>query len=185
MKLTFVTTNKHKVVEAQKVMDKYSVELEQLAVDYEENHDASIEIIARDAAKLLAEKLHKPVIVEDTGIFFEAYSNFPGALPKFVFNSLGYKGIFKLLNGENKNAYFKSVIGYCEPGKDPVIFEGFMHGKIIDKIINKDKDCLPYERIFVPKAYNKTTSEMTTEEKNAISHRGNAFRKLGEFLVRK
>jgi len=184
MTIFFITTNRHKVKEAQEVLNGYNISIEQLVLEYEENHDSDIEEIARDAAKKLADKLEKTVIVEDTGVYFAAYQNFPGALPKYVFNSIGYKGIFKLLEKEDRSAYFRSVIGYCEPGKNPLTFDGVMTGKITEKVVNKEKDCLPYERIFIPEEYEVTTSEISITEKNAISHRGKAFRKLGEFLTK-
>jgi len=42
---------------------------------------------------------------------------------------------------------------------------------------------LPYDAIFIPENFDKTFGEMTDEEKNALSHRGEAFRKLKEFLM--
>ncbi len=182
MKLAFVTTNKHKFEEVQNLLKNFPIELEQLNMDYEENHDSSIEEIARTAAKKLTSELNRPIVVEDTGLFFEAYYNFPGALPKFVFNSLGYKGIFKLLENESRNAYFKTVVGYCEPDKEPLTFDGLMRGEITTQIFNENTDSMPYDRIFVPEGKNKTISDMTIEEKNSLSQRAEAFIKLAEYL---
>ncbi len=184
MKITFITTNKHKFKEAQDILKDYPVELEQLDMDYEENHDESIEEIARGAAKKLADKLNRPVVLEDTGLFFEAYNNFPGALPKFVINSIGFKGIFKLLGGESRKAYFKTVAAFCEPGSEPILFEGIMKGEITKKIYNENKDEMPYDKIFIPEGKNKTISEMTLEEKNSFSQRSKAFKKFGAHLFK-
>ena len=184
MKITFVTTNKHKFKEVQDILKDYPVELEQLDMDYEENHDESIEEIARGAAKKLADKLNRPVVLEDTGLFFEAYNNFPGALPKFVINSIGFKGIFKLLGGESRKAYFKTVAAFCEPDSEPILFEGIMKGEITEKIYNEHKDEMPYDKIFIPEGKNKTISEMTLEEKNSFSQRAEAFKKFGAYLLK-
>jgi non-canonical purine NTP pyrophosphatase (RdgB/HAM1 family) len=182
MKITFITTNKHKFEEVKNVLKDYPVELEQLNMEYEENHDAKIEEVARDAAKKLAKELNKPIVLEDTGIFFEAYDGFPGALPKFAIKTLGYKGIFKLLAGENRNAYFKTVAAFCGPGEEPVLFEGIIRGVITDKIHNPDSDVMPYDRIFIPEGEEKTISDMTMDKKNAFSQRARAFRKFGEYI---
>ena len=182
MKITFITTNKHKFKEVQDILKDYPVKLSHLAIDYEENHDESIEEIARGAASRLANKLNKPIVLEDTGLFFEAYNNFPGALPKFVINSIGFKGIFKLLDGESRKAYFKTVAAFCDPGGKAVLFEGIMRGKITDKIYNKDKDEMPYDKIFIPEGKTKTISEMTLEEKNSFSQRAQSFRRFGEYI---
>ncbi len=182
MKLTFITTNKHKVEEGKAALKEFGIELEQLNKEYDENKEDSLHEVVKKAAKKLAAELNKPIIVEDTGVFFNAYEGFPGAMPKFVFNRIGYEGIFRLLEGKDRYGYFVSVIGYCEPGKEPLIFEGKCEGKFINKVKCKNKDVLPYCRIFVPKGQKKTTAEMTVEEKNKVSHRAIAFKKLGELL---
>jgi len=183
-KVTFVTTNKHKFAEVQTLLKDYPIELTRADMEYPENHDDSLEKIARDGARYMAERLNEPVIVEDTGIFFEAYDNFPGALPKFVIESIGFKGIFKLLIGETRQAYFETVAGYAEPGAEVKIFRGILHGEITEKIFNKDKDVMPYDKIFRPRGMTVTISDLTMEEKNAISQRAKAFRKFGEDVVR-
>lgn len=98
-RLIFITSNKHKVEEIGAVLKDFGIEIEQLKMEYEEDKEAGMEEVAKKAAKQLAEKLKKPVIVEDTGLFFKAYNNFPGPMPKFVFSGIGYEGIFKLLEG--------------------------------------------------------------------------------------
>ena len=182
MKISFVTTNKYKFKEVQDILGDYPVELYWLNMDYEENHDEKLEEIARGAAKKLADKLNKPIVLEDTGLFFEAYNNFPGALPKFVINSIGFRGIFKLLDGESRGAYFKTVAAFCEPGSEPILFEGVMKGEITEKVYNENKDEMPYDKIFIPKGKNKTISEITLKEKNSFSQRAKAFKKFGEYI---
>lgn len=143
-----------------------------------------MEEIAQKASQKLAQQLDRPVVLEDTGLFFEAYNGFPGALPKFVFSTIGYRGIFKLLEDEKRNTYFKTVAAYCEPDKDPVLFEGIMRGKITDKVYNKDKDEMPYDKIFIPEGKTKTVSDMTLEEKNSFSQRAKAFKKFGKYIIK-
>lgn len=185
MKVAFVTTNKHKFREVQDILKAYPIELEHLDMEYEENHDSSLDEIARDAAKKLANELQKPIVLEDTGLFFEAYHNFPGALPKFVMNSIGYKGIFKLLAGESRNAYFETVAAFCDPGQEPVLFEGIMRGEITEEVHNEEKEEMPYDKIFIPEGKTTTISDMTLEEKNSFSQRAQAFRKFGEYFVKR
>ncbi len=183
MELVFITTNKHKVQEVQEILKPYDIVVVQHAANYEENHDASIEEIAKQAAKKLAEEVGKPVCVDDTGLFFEAYPGFPGALPKFVYQTLGYKGILKLLDSEKKCAEFKCAVGFCEPGSEPLVFEGFMPGIITEKVFDEDNEAMPYDRIFIPDGETKTISSLPIETKNQLSHRGKAFRKLGKYLI--
>jgi XTP/dITP diphosphohydrolase len=185
MKIYFVTTNKHKFAQVKEILKDYPIEMEHLDMSYDENHDDSMQDIAKTAAKKLANELKKPIVLEDTGLYFKAYNGFPGALPKFVFNTIGFKGIFKLLEGESRKAYFIAVAAFCEPGKEPVLFEGIMNGKIDTKVHDEEKDDMPYAKIFIPEGSRKTFSSMTLEEKSNISHRGEAFKKFGEYVKKK
>jgi XTP/dITP diphosphohydrolase len=181
----FATTNKHKFEEVKQILSEFNIDVKQLEIEKIEPRGEMMETIAKNAAELIANKVKLPIILEDTGIFFEAYNNFPGPLPRYIFESIGYKGILKLLEKENKDAYFKTVAAYCEPGQEPVLFEGISKGKISEKVVNKDKDVMPYERIFIPENSNKTLSDMSRTEKNKISHRSKAFRKFGEWYEKK
>ncbi len=184
MKLSFATQNNHKVEEATAILKKYDIEIEQLDIHYIEDKEQTVQETAKNAAKELAEKHKKPIIVDDTGIFFTSYTNFPGANAKLMFNALNYEGLLTLLAGKKRDAYFICCIGFCLPGKEPVIFEGRMDGRISMMPFNLEKDVMPYERIFVPKGAVKTLSGMTREEKNKISHRAQAFEKLGQYITK-
>lgn len=186
MKLIFVTTNSKKFEEAKAILNPFGVELEQINYDYPENHDESIEEIAKSAARELAIKFNQSVIVEDAGLFFDAYPKFPGALPKFAFKTLGFKGLLKLLENEPRGACFKAALGYCEPGHEPILLEGFMHGRISNHVHGeKENDPMPYDKIFIPKGEERAICEMSVSEKNKISHRHDALTKLGEYLKEK
>lgn len=185
MKIAFITTNKSKYEEVQSLFKDCGIDLEWINQKYEEDNEDTIEDTAKKASKKLADELNIPVILEDTGLFFEAYNGFPGQSPKFVFKTLGYKGIFKLLDGESKKAYFQTCAAYCEPNKEPVLFKGEMKGEITNEIFNADDksfDFMPYDRIFIPEDEQITISDMTMEKKNSLSQRSKAFRKLAEFL---
>jgi XTP/dITP diphosphohydrolase len=184
MKVTFISTNKHKFKEVKDVLKEYPIDLEWLEMKYDEDHEDGIEETAKKAAEKLANELKKPIILEDTGLFFEAYPGFPGPAPKFIFNTLGYKGILKLLDGERRGAYFKTVAAYCKPNEKPVVFEGIMKGHFANEVFNEGKDVMPYDRFFIPEGFDKTISDMTIAEKTAISQRGKAFRAFGEFVKR-
>lgn len=183
LKILFITTNKHKFQEVRDILAEFDIEVEHELMKYPEDNEDDMEEVSKKAAKLLAEKFGKPVVLEDTGLFFEAYNDFPGAQPKFIFNAIGYDGIFRLLKDKNRNAYFKTVAGYCEPGEEPVLFEGIMRGRITEKVFNEDRDSMPYDRVFIPDGYNVTISDMDMETKNSFSQRAQAFKKFGRFLM--
>lgn len=184
MKLFFVTTNGHKFEEARAILSEHGIEIEQIDESYIEDKESSIQEIASSAAKQLAEKHQKPIIVEDTGIFFAAFKDFPGAHAKLMFNCLGYEGLLKLLAGTEHEAYFLTCVGFCQPGEKAQVFEGRLNGHITMVPYNLEKDVMPYERIFVPGNDVRTLSGMSREEKNKISHRSKAFNKLAEYLTK-
>lgn len=182
-KITFVTGNKHKLEEMNLLLAEFGIELvQEREVDYIEDKEKEMKEICESASSDLAKKLGREVVVEDTGLYFEAYNNFPGPQPKFVFNSIGFEGIFKLLEGKSRKAYFKTVIGYCKPGELPKTFEGIMHGEITNKVFSPDKDSMPYDHIFIPDGYDRAIVDMSLEEKNSFSQRAKATLALGEYL---
>lgn len=182
-KIIFVTSNKHKLEEMNLLLADFAIELvQEKVIDYIEDKEKNMKEICESASFYLAKKIGKEVIVEDTGLYFEAYNNFPGAQPKFVFNSIGFDGIFRLLEGKSRKAYFKTVIGYCRPGESPRTFEGIMHGQIADQIFSPEKDVMPYDHIFIPDGYSSAIVDMSLQEKNSFSHRAKATLALGEYL---
>ena len=90
------------------------------------------------------------------------------------------KKVWKLLDGyKNTNARFKSVFSLNLNGKT-YFFEGKVDGKIIFK--QKGEYGFGYDSIFVPKGYKKTFGELNLVEKNKISHRSQAVKRLIFFL---
>ncbi|MFH1440212.1 MAG: non-canonical purine NTP pyrophosphatase [Candidatus Woesearchaeota archaeon] len=213
MDIYFVTGNRHKVEEGQlslagsgiklHILDAKKLKAEKgINIVKQEPDNWSIEEVASKNAKRIADETGKTVIVEDTGVFFEAFSfypdgtplpsveQFPGAKPKRYYIQLGYEGILQKFNPNteqeitNRKAFFKAVIGYCEPNKEPILFSGELHGTIAKQIKGIDADVLEYERIFVCED-NRYLYEYPREEKEKISHRGKVFRKLREYLENK
>src|SRR3989344_6370163 len=168
-KLAFITTNIHKVAETAAILKEYNIDVEQIAYNYPEDKEASVKEVAKKAAKEMTEKFQRPVLVDDSGIYFRAYKNFPGALSKFVIKSIAYDGIFRLLQGKDREATFFTVLGYCEPIKEPQLFVGKSKGTILEKYREGIREAMPFEYIFVPEGETKTFAEMTIEEKGKFS----------------
>ncbi len=180
MKISLVTQNKYKFREVKEILAKFNIEVEHINIEKPEQ-GATIEEIAKNAAEKLAKQLNKTIIVEDTGVFFLAFDNFPGTKPKKVFEDIGFEGILDKLKGKNRDAQFKTVAAYCEPGKEAILFTGVINGTISEEVRMKDKDVLPYEKLFIPEGYDKVWAEIP-EIKQKISHRVKAFEKLCKFL---
>ena len=88
--------------------------------------------------------------------------------------------LLKNLEGaENRRARFRTVISLILGGEGHLC-EGVVEGRIIDR--EAGHEGFGYDPLFIPDGYAKTFAEMTTDEKNAVSHRARAVRKLAEFL---
>ncbi|MDY6965879.1 MAG: XTP/dITP diphosphatase [Halobacteriota archaeon] len=167
----FVTGNTGKVKEVLK-MAPPEMEIEQIDYDYPEIQVDELEQVASHGAKHSSEFLKKPIIVEDSGLFVDVLDGFPGPYSAYVFKKIGNEGILKLMAGEkDRGATFKSVVGYCEPGGNPLLFVGSVDGKISEEI--RGKHGFGYDPIF--STGESTFAEMGIEKKNEVSHRRRAF----------
>ncbi len=120
------------------------------------------------------------IFIEDSGLFVEALKGFPGVYSAYVFKTIGYSGILKLLAGvENRRAYFESVVGLKLKG-EVRIFRGRVDGVIAEKA--RGKGGFGYDPIFIPEGSEKTFAE-APEIKNRVSHRKRALEEMRKFLV--
>lgn len=176
MSLYFLTASKHKFKEIKAVIPN----LKQLNIELPELQEI-------DAKKIITAKLKEALnhhsgqfIVEDTSLYFEALNGLPGPLIKWFLKTLGTEGLFKLTQklGNNK-VTAKTIIGLAKNKKDIHFFTGEVKGQIVSP---KGSDMFGWNNIFKPKGSNKTFAQMSVDEKNEISMRGIAAKKLKEFL---
>lgn len=177
--IVFVTGNNGKFSEAKSILAAKQIELLQNTGGYPELQEDDLEPIASFGAKWAAEKLQIPVMVDDSGLFINVLNGFPGPYSAFVENKMGNKKVLKLMEDEeDRTAVFKSVIGYCEPGKEAIVFTGTVEGTI--SFEERGTGGFGYDPIF---EYNgRTFAEMGDEEKNKLSHRRRALDKFFEWL---
>lgn len=173
MKLFFVTGNRNKFEEVKKVTDRHGIELEWSDVDVIEQKLKTEKEVAIAKALTALKILNKPVLVEDTGIYLEAYKDFPGPNAKVVFNGVGINGILKLLEGKPRGARFVTSFAFAKPNLHPLAFTGECAGRIAEK--PSEKVDFAYDTIFIPEGETRTFSEMTKEEKEQYSHRAKAL----------
>lgn len=150
-------------------------------VGYPEIQANSLEEVAGYGVEHIKKRFRHPFILEDAGLFIDALEGFPGVYSKYVFFTIGCKGILKLLEGNKKRtAVFRSVYVYSEPYKKPLFFIGECHGTIATE--EKGEGGFGYDPIFIPDGKTVTFAEMSTKDKNRDSHRGKALDKLIDFL---
>ncbi|MBW2983873.1 RdgB/HAM1 family non-canonical purine NTP pyrophosphatase [Candidatus Woesearchaeota archaeon] len=179
MIINFVTQNKGKVREFKQILEP-KVRVKQLSIDYPELRSDAPEEIARLAAKQLADKLKRIIVVEDSGLFIKALNDFPGTCSAYIHKRIGLKGLLKLMKGvRNRNCEYRSAVGYCEPSKKPVSFLGKEKGKIAKKI--KGTHGFGHDPIFIPEGSKKTYGEMDDIEE-VKKFRRRAVLKLVNYL---
>jgi XTP/dITP diphosphohydrolase len=178
-RIVFVTGNAGKFSEIQEILDSVGIEAIQNKGVYPEIQADDLEPIAAASAKAAAIDLNIPVLVDDSGIFIHALNGFPGPYSRFVEDHLGNPRVLKLMENEtNREAYFKTVIAFCEPGKEPMTFSGIVEGKIAFE--ERGSGGFGFDPIF--EYGEKTFGELGTEFKNTISHRRRALDKFIEWI---
>ncbi|MFB6155730.1 MAG: non-canonical purine NTP pyrophosphatase [Haloferacaceae archaeon] len=203
--LRYVTTNEGKVREAESYLGSDVVA--QLDFDYTEIQADELGPIAARGAREAYRHAGEPVIVDDAGLFVDALDGFPGPYSRFVEDTLGIERVWRLVEAEDdRRAAFRCVIAYCdgeafEASPDPVdredrtaaaaaggdeeegplpvkLFTGYVPGRIVAP---RGDGGFGYDPVF--EHDGTTMAEMTTEEKNAISHRGRALAKFAEWYA--
>lgn len=181
--LTYVTSNDRKFAEAQRIFPH----IQRLSVELPEIQSLNNREVIR--AKLSAVKEKVPdakdriIIVEDGANYFEGFgknSLLPGTLVKYFLDELGAEGLWKIAQAfEVKHGHIELMVGVLEQGAQESFFEGVITGNIVAP---RGSGKFGFDPIFQPDGTTKTFAEMTMEEKNKISHRGIALRKVREYL---
>ncbi len=175
MAVYFVTSNRNKFREAGKIL---GFEIRQAKLGIPEIQSIKVKEIVEDKARKAYEKLKKPVIVDDTALYIRSWKNFPGPLISWAIKTMGINGICEY-TGKERSAKAEACVAYYD-GKRMITFSGIVKGRISDKPRGKKR--FDWDRIFIPNGSGRTFAEMEIAEKNKISHRMKAFRKLGRFL---
>jgi len=185
-RLLFVTGNPGKAREVAHVLGEYGVALEIVAADLPERRGDRVEEIARDKAFAASQEVGRPLIVEDTGLFLEAYPDFPGPMSRWVVQRIGIAGLMRLLEGRSREAHFRSALAYLEPGGRPQVFTGVVAGALREVPAADAEKSLPYDPVFAPtEGDGRVYSEMELDEKLALSSRGRAARAFAEWWLRR
>ena len=182
----FITGNNHKFMEVKDIFKS-----EDVRFNLREKNLMPIEIQAESVREVALYKLNsvrnkvkESFFIEDAGFFVDKpLKGFPGVYSSYIFKTIGNEGVLKLINNFNQtNAHFSAVFAlYLKPLEMIFLFEGNVNGKISEKVIGEGG--FGFDPIFIPDAIpDRTFAELSMEEKNKISHRGQALRLLIKFL---
>jgi non-canonical purine NTP pyrophosphatase (RdgB/HAM1 family) len=125
-------------------------------------------------------KLKVPVLVDDTGLSLNAWNGLPGALVAWFLESVGARGILDMAAGvTDRTATVTTALGYADP-TGVRVFTGTLQGTLATE--RRGNSGFGYDSIFVPANGTLTFAEMSSEQKNAISHRRLAVDELRKGL---
>ena len=188
MKILFATNNAHKLSEVQAVLgDGYTLVTPRECGVMEEipEEQETLEGNALQKARYLHDRTGLDCFADDTGLEVEALGGAPGVhSARYATDGHDFAAnnrlLLKNLQGVgNRRARFRSVIALILNGEEH-LFEGVVEGRIIDH--ETGHEGFGFDPLFVPDGCERTFAEMSAAEKNAISHRGRAVRKLAEYL---
>jgi len=191
MKLVFATHNQGKLKEMRDLLSDLSIEV--VSADeagvYEDviEDGTTFKANALKKARFVGEQTGEWAVADDSGICIDALDGEPGVYSarwagdraSVIDHTLAK---MKKVPVKNRGAHFVSTLALFSPDGLYWIFEGQVSGHITLEPRGKNRPGLPYDLIFVPEGYDKTFAEMSDEQKNSLSHRGNAFAKLKIFL---
>ena len=187
-KLIFATNNKHKVDEVQHLLgstcDVCSVGDLNFNEDIPENQ-TTLEGNAREKAWFIYKKFGFPCFADDTGLEIEALDGEPGVYSARYAGEekSSLKNIQKVLEKmsdiDNRRARFRCAIALIIDKKE-YLFEGIINGQILRSPVGDFG--FGYDSIFKADGYDVSFAQMTLDDKSEISHRGEAIKKLVEFL---
>ncbi len=184
-RVAFATSNRGKFEEARLILGPLGIEVEQSDAKRVEIQADAVSEVATFSARSAAQALGRPVLVEDAGLFIEALHGFPGPYSAYVFKTLGVVGVLELLPRSTsfRSATFASAVAYCDPFGEPLLFEGFVKGKISNGPTGQGG--FGFDPIFIPVGSEKTFGELTLEEKCAVSHRAASLKKFASWFLSK
>ncbi|MDA9362098.1 RdgB/HAM1 family non-canonical purine NTP pyrophosphatase [Flavobacteriaceae bacterium] len=186
--LIFATGNQNKLLEINKIIPNnvkiISLKDLKFSDDIPENEN-TIEGNAIYKAKYIYNKFNINVFSDDTGLEVEALNGEPGVYSaRYAGEACDSKDninklLKKLKKEKNRNARFKTIIALIIENKIHT-FEGIINGEILKNPIGENG--FGYDSIFRPAGYSKSFAELSINEKNIISHRSLAIKKLINFI---
>lgn len=179
--LVLATTNNGKVEEFKLLLTDFDVEIKGLRefgpIPAIKEDGKTFEENAVKKASLTAKALGLPVLADDSGLVVKALDGRPGVRSARYGGSSDRENNLKLLKEmegiQDREAYFMCVIAISAPNGSTLVYQGKCDGVITDELTGSNG--FGYDPLFYYPPLKKTFAQLTTEEKNRVSHRGRAM----------
>lgn len=182
--------NPHKIEELKQILNPMGIKLKSTLdfsdADEVDEDQPGLEGNALKKARHWYNETGLPSLADDTGLEVDALDGAPGVYSaRYAGENATYEEntqkLLQELKGESdRSAQFRTVIAFIDQSGEEHLFEGVCRGEIITE--KRGEKGFGYDPVFVPEGYHKTFAEISSEEKNRISHRGLAIQKFIEYL---
>ena len=189
--LIIATTNNGKMKEMRTLLAPLNIEVKSILDEFNENieieeNGKTFKENALIKAQTIAERTGKITLADDSGLVIDALDGRPGVeSARFLGHDTSYtiknNHILELMeNKQDRSARFVCAIAIVIPNQKPILFEETFEGEIAKEILGENG--FGYDPIFYFPPLEKTSAEMSMEEKNQYSHRAKAVKKAIEII---
>lgn len=194
-RVVLATRNNHKVAELRRIFADAEVQVDLLGTDEFPDLPDVPETGSTFAANALlkardvAQRTGLVAIADDSGLCVDALNGMPGIFSARWAGTHGNDlanlelvlAQLRDVPANRRTAAFHCAAAIATPEGEERVVEGVLDGVLIDA--PRGGNGFGYDPIFIPLGYQQTTAEMTAVQKDAISHRGIAFRALAPVLA--
>ena len=175
--LIIVSSNPNKGIEAERIL---GMPLLRVSISLPEIQAATVEDITRYKLEAARSKGYGRLVVEDVSLGFDELGNFPGPYVRWLLEAAGGQGLAAIAYAlNNRAARAQCCVAYWD-GTEGKIFLGECAGEVL--VEPRGEQLFGWDAWFQPHGSSKTFAEMSPEEKDRVSHRGNAYRQLAAHL---
>jgi non-canonical purine NTP pyrophosphatase (RdgB/HAM1 family) len=175
--ISLITGNEGKAREFESLL---GIEVTAVKEDLVEIQELDVVKVVERKAQDAYSKLRRPVLVDDTGLALKEWNGLPGALVAWFLEAVGPQGILRMAAGvSDRSATVTTALGYADEAGVRA-FTGTLNGVLTTEL--RGEGGFGYDPIFLPEGHDRTFAEMSSEEKNEISHRRLAVDELRKGL---
>lgn len=168
-----VTGNRGKIAEARLAL---GMEIEAVEVDLPEIQGLDLLDILKEKAEVAWEMVRRPLVVEEAGLSLVALNGFPGPLVKWMLTAVGAEGIARTAHALNDPRAVARCALLFRDAERSVVAEGSTPGTLV--LPGRGEHGFGWDPVFLPDGEIRTFAELEGREKDAVSHRGKAWREL-------
>ena len=173
-----VTGNRSKIAEARLAL---GADLEAVELDLPEIQSLDLIEILRSKADEAWRQIGRPLVIEDVSLELAAFNGFPGPMIKWMLQALGAEGMARAAHAlGDARALARCGLLYRDAERT-VAAEGLTEGELI--LPGRGGHGFGWDPVFLPRGETRTFAEISGKEKDAVSHRGKAWRELMKRLA--